>query len=62
MAHGKAELMTGYFFVKRTDAPTLGILRLDTKGESVVVMVTKQNMLLLAKALIEHAEELEEVQ
>jgi hypothetical protein len=58
-----ADLLTGYHFFHDTDmAPTIGILRLDTKGEPRFVMVTRKGLLALADACRKHADELEDVQ
>jgi len=59
---GNADLMTGYWFGVHPDNPTLGVLRLDTKGEARWVLVTKKGLLALAGACAKHAEELREVQ
>lgn len=56
----KAELLTGYHFHRHPDLPTIGILRLDTNGEPLFVMVTKDGLRRLAEAALKHAEELQE--
>ena len=56
----RAGRLTGYGFVQHPDDPTTGILRLDTEDKPLLVMVTKNDLLMLSEALAEHAEELEE--
>ncbi len=58
----EAALLTGYKFFPHPSNSTLGVLRLDTKGESQWVLVTKAGLLALADACKKHAEELQEVQ
>jgi len=62
LEHQKAEFLTGYRFFRHPDNPTLGILRLDTKGEPQWVLVSKDGLLALAEACTKHAEELQKVQ
>jgi hypothetical protein len=57
-----AELLTGYKFFLHPDNPTLGVLRLDTRGEPRWVLVTRKGLLELAKACAKHAEELRDAQ
>jgi hypothetical protein len=58
----RAELLTGYQFYPHPNNPTLGVLRLDTRGEPRWVLVTRKGLLELARACAQHADELIEAQ
>ena len=62
LEYKKAQFLTGYRFFHHPENPTLGILRLDTKGEPQWVLVSKEGLLELAAACTRHAEELQKVQ
>ena len=62
LEHEMAQLLTGYMFFLHPQNPSLGILRLDTKGQPVFVQVTRKGLLALSEACAKHAEELTEVQ
>ena len=55
-----AELLTGQHFFLHQENSSLGILRLDTKGEPQFLLVTRKGLLALAKACAKHAKELQE--
>jgi hypothetical protein len=57
-----AELLTGHQFFLHTENPSLGILRLDTKGDQRCFLVTRKGLLALSQACTEYAEELQEAQ
>ena len=59
---GTADLLTGYEFSRHRDDPTLGVLRLDTKGEQLWVPMTREDLKSLAEACLKHADELDEIQ
>jgi len=58
----KADLLMGYTFFCDPNDPTLGLLRLNTKGEPLFVSVTRGGLIRLAEALCECADELEDIQ
>ena len=62
LEHEMAELLTGYHFFLYPENPTLGILRLDTKGDQRWLLVTRKGLLALSDACAKHAKELTEVQ
>jgi hypothetical protein len=57
-----AGLLKGYQMYRNEEAPTLGILRLDTDKDPVFLTVTRKALLMLADACRECAKELQEVQ
>lgn len=58
----KAELLTGYHFVVHPHNPSVGVLRLDTKGKPRWLLVDRKGLLSLAEACTKHAKELQQVQ
>jgi hypothetical protein len=62
MERMQADLLTGYEFARSPTDPTLGLLRLNTKGEPHFISVTRKGLLKLADACRECADELEEIQ
>jgi hypothetical protein len=64
MEKRKADLLTGYMFFHNEDmVPTIGVLRLDTKGKQQhFVTVTRKSLLALADACRKHADQLEGMQ
>jgi hypothetical protein len=60
MERAHADLLTGCQFYANPENPTLGMLRLDTKGDPVWVMVTRKGLLSLADACRIYADELQE--
>jgi len=58
----KSGFTHGYTFFCDPNDPTLGLLRLNTKGEPLFVSVTRGGLIRLAEALCECADELEDIQ
>ena len=60
LEHEMAELLTRHHFFLHAENPSLGILRLDTKGDQRWFLMTRKNLLALSEACARHAEELQE--
>ena len=57
-----AELLTGHHFFLHKEDPSLGILRLDTRGDQRCFLMTRKSLLALSVACSKYAEELQEAQ
>jgi hypothetical protein len=60
LEHEMAEALTGHHFFLHAENPSLGILRLDTKGDQRWLLMTRKSLLALSAACAKHAEELQE--
>ena len=60
LEHEMAELLAGHHFFLHKEKATIGILRLDTKGDQRCFLVTRKDLILLSEACIKYAKELQD--
>lgn len=60
--HTQAAMLRGCQMYASQDTPTAGILRLDTDGDPLMVLVTKKALQQLAQACSDFADQLQETQ